>query len=381
MRPIRVHLDTSDYSAMHDAPTGSPIAKTREKLTELVQSDRIEIGLSYHVVFEFLQKADPEHRSNRLSRAQLLSELCGLNAFPYPTDLGGGHTFSKKGLWQPRITLDDHEIEVVVGHFIETVQLAPETTAHIRRIATRRKYLRRWAKEYPQRFAKLADENWPVMFGRSLIEDGTFGRYVAGEIGRDEANRKLWFFINDPSSIYELWFEQCDWDCPIIERRDNIAAKFVTMLRELRGAMARARDLRARIDIELNATGDDALSPDGRSQLLQLRRKLKTFREEISSPLQLCEDVPIWKQLFGNESALLAAEIFFAFERDKRPIKDSDGIDFVHAMYLPHSDLWRGDRAFSDLLRKHKVSLNERVVPTLLELPARIEAEAEKQSS
>src|ERR1700684_534612 len=113
MRPIRVHLDTSDYSAMHDAPTGSPIAKTREKLTELVQSDRIEIGLSYHVVFEFLQKADPEHRSNRLSRAQLLSELCGLNAFPYPTDLGGGHTFSKKGLWQPRITLDDHEIEVV----------------------------------------------------------------------------------------------------------------------------------------------------------------------------------------------------------------------------------------------------------------------------
>ncbi|SHN69625.1 hypothetical protein [Bradyrhizobium erythrophlei] len=375
MRPIRIHLDTSDYSAMHDAPMGSPVAKIREKLTELAQSGRIEIGLSYHVVFELLQRADPEHRGNRLSRARLLSELCGRNAFPYPTDLGDGHRFSKEGLWQPRITLDDHEVEVIVGHFIQGVQQDPEATAHAQRIVTRRKYLRRWAEEYPERFADLADRNWPVMFGRSLAKDGTFGRYVAGTISRDEANRKLWFFINDPESIYELWFEQCNWDCPIMERRDNIAGKFVTMLGELRGTLARTKDLRARITAELNAAGDEALSADGRSQLLRLRRDLKTFREEISSPQQLCKDVPIWKKLFGDESALLAAEVLFAFERDKRPIKDSDGIDFVHVMYLPHADLWRGDRAFSDLLKRHKVSFGERVVPTLLELPARVEAE------
>jgi hypothetical protein len=375
MRPIKIHLDTSDYSAMHDAPTGSAVAEIREKLTEMARTGRIEVGLSYHVVFELLQRADPEHRGNRLSRARLLSELCGLNAFPYPTDLGDGHRFSKEGLWQPRITLEDHEIEVIVSHFIRTVQQDPEATAHVRRIVTKRKYLCRWAEEYPDRFGAIAYKNWPIMFGRSLVEDGTFGRYVAGAMSRDEANRKLWFFINDPASIYELWFEQCNWDCPIMERRDNIAGKFVTMLGELRGTMARTSDLRTQITAELNATGDAALSPDGRSQLLQLRRDLKTFREEISSPQQLSEDVPIWKQLFGNESALLAAEVLYAFERDKRPIKDSDGIDFVHVMYLPHTDLWRGDRAFSDLLKKHKVGFSERVVPTLLELPARIEAE------
>ena len=381
MRPIRIHLDTSDYSAMHDAPTDTPVAEIRQKLIEMARSGRIEIGLSYHVVFELLQRADPEHRGNRLSRARLLSALCGLNAFPYPTDLGGGHRFSNEGLWQPRITLDDHEIEAIVGHFIRAVQHDPEASPHARRVVTRRKYLRRLAEEYPKRVIALAGRNWPVMFGRSLVEDGTFGRYVAGAMSRDEANRNLWFFINDPASIYELWFEQCNWDCPIMERRDNIAGKLVTMLRELRGMMARTRDLRTKITAELNATGHDALSPDGRSQLLQLRRDLKTFRDEISSPQQLCEDVSLWKQLFGNESALLATQVLFAFERDKRPIKDLDGIDFVHVMYLPHTDLWRGDRAFSDLLQKHKVSFCERVVPTLLELPARIEAELEKQST
>jgi hypothetical protein len=47
-------------------------------------------------------------------------------------------------------------------------------------------------------------------------------------------------------------------------------------------------------------------------------------------------------------------------------------------MYLPYTDLWRGDRAFSDLLIKHRVSFSERVVPTLVDLPDRIEAELAK---
>ena len=50
MRPVRIHLDTSDYSAMHDAPMGSPVAQIRDKLIEIGRSGRIEIGLSYHVV-------------------------------------------------------------------------------------------------------------------------------------------------------------------------------------------------------------------------------------------------------------------------------------------------------------------------------------------
>jgi hypothetical protein len=81
MRPIRLHLDTSDYSAMCRAPSGTDHARVRDELKELAQSGRIEIGLSYHVVFELLQKAKPQFRDDRLERARLLTELCGRNAF------------------------------------------------------------------------------------------------------------------------------------------------------------------------------------------------------------------------------------------------------------------------------------------------------------
>ncbi len=50
----------------------------------------------------------------------------------------------------------------------------------------------------------------------------------------------------------------------------------------------------------------------------------------------------------------------------------------LHSLYLPYTDLWRGDKAFSDLLVKHKVDFSERVVPTLNQLPGRIEAEISK---
>src|SRR6516162_1715939 len=91
LRPIRLHLDTSDYAAMYCAVPGSAAAQVRDFLKRMAELGKIQIGLSYHVVFELLQKATLEYREDRLARALLPVELCGKNAFPYPTDLGQGY--------------------------------------------------------------------------------------------------------------------------------------------------------------------------------------------------------------------------------------------------------------------------------------------------
>jgi hypothetical protein len=64
MRPIRLHLDTSDYAIMYRAAPGTPEARVRDELIGLKESGRIEIGMSYHVVFELLQKAEPRFRDD-----------------------------------------------------------------------------------------------------------------------------------------------------------------------------------------------------------------------------------------------------------------------------------------------------------------------------
>jgi hypothetical protein len=51
-----------------------------------------------------------------------------------------------------------------------------------------------------------------------------------------------------------------------------------------------------------------------------------------------------------------------------------------HALYLPHVDLWRGDRRFAEALAGAKPNYKNRIVRRLAELPAAIDAATEQQS-
>ena len=371
LRPIRLHLDTSDYAAMYCALPGSPAAKVRDFLKPMAERGKIQIGLSYHVVFELLQKAAPEYREDRLARARLLVELCGKNAFPYPTDLGQGYKFSTEGLWIPRIELEDFEVENIVAHYADAVARQLNLSRQQRRAFSRRRNLVNWARANERR---LREFPWTAPFGPKFAESGEFRRYVLGEITRAEANAKLRCYLTDPVNIYNTWFDQYGMDNPIVDRRDQMASKLTLMLSELKQMLAEQAALRAELRSALTATGVNALSTPAREKLTALERDAKTFASEIQSPEELTKNVPRWKELFGEESGLIAAQILYAFHKDGREIKNSDGIDLIHAMYLPHADLWRGDKAFSTLLMNNRIDFCTRIVRSLAELPGRIEA-------
>src|SRR4029077_5286669 len=146
LQPIRLHLDTSDYAAMYCALPGSPAATVRDFLKRMAALGKIQIGLSYHVVFELLQKAAPQYREDRLARARLLVELCGKNAFPYPTDLGQGDKVSTGGLWIPRIELEDFEVENIVDHYADAVARQLNLNRPQRRAFSKRRNFVKWAR-------------------------------------------------------------------------------------------------------------------------------------------------------------------------------------------------------------------------------------------
>jgi hypothetical protein len=180
--------------------------------------------------------------------------------------------------------------------------------------------------------------------------------------------------LTDPVNIYNTWFDHYGMDNPIVDRRDQMASKLTLMLSELKQMLGEQAALRAELRSALTATGVNALSTPAREKLTALEREVKTFASEIQSPEELTKNVPRWKELFGEESGLIAAQILYAFHKDGREIKNSDGIDLIHAMYLPHADLWRGDKAFSTLLMNNRIDFCTRIVPSLAELPGRIEA-------
>ena len=356
---------------MYCALPGSDWVKVRDFLKEMVELGKIQIGLSYHVVFELLQNATPQYREDRLARARLLVELCRKNAFPYPTDLGQGDKFSTEGLWIPRIELEDFEVENIVDHYADAAARQLNLSRSQRRAFSKRRNLVNWARADERR---LREFPWSAPFGPKFAESGDFRRYVLGEITRAEANNRLRCYLTDPVSIYNTWFDYYGLDNPIVDRRDQMANKLMLMLSELKAMLGETCHLRAEIRSALTARGDSALSAPARAKLTVLEREVKTFGSELKSPQELTKNAPRWKELFGEESGLLAAQILYAFHKDGRDIKNSDGIDLIHAMYLPHADLWRGDKAFSTLLINNRVDFCTRIVPSLGELPGRIEA-------
>jgi hypothetical protein len=245
VRPIRLHLDTSDYAAMYCALPGSDWAKVRDFLKGMVELGKIQIGLSYHVVFELLQKATPQYREDRLARARLLVELCGKNAFPYPTDLGQGDKFSTEGLWIPRIELEDFEVENIVDHYADAVARQLNLSRPQRRAFSNLRNFVKWARADERR---LREFPWSAPFGPKFAESGEFRRYVLGEITREEANNRLRCYLTDPVSIYNTWFDYYGLDNPIVDRRDQMASKLTLMLSELKGMLAEQADIRVTYD-------------------------------------------------------------------------------------------------------------------------------------
>ena len=180
---------------MYCALPGSDWAKVRDFLKGMVELGKIRIGLSYHVVIELLQKATPQYREDWLARARLLVELCGKNAFPYPTDLGQGDKFSTEGLWIPRIELKDFEVENIVDHYADTVARQLNLSRPQRRAFSKRRNFVKWARADERRLREFPGS---APFGPKFAESGEFCRYVLGKITRAESQQQAAMLPDGP---------------------------------------------------------------------------------------------------------------------------------------------------------------------------------------
>lgn len=378
MRPLRLHLDTSDYAAMYCALPGTTPALVRDELIKMTESGRIEIGLSYYVVFELLQKAEPKFRPDRLARARLLKQLCGQNAFPYPSDLVQGYRFPSDGVWLPRSYLEEIEIERLVQEVMRIMANRPDMNRHERKVLSKRRYFVAWVRNNASTAKWFSALHWPLPFGREFWESEDFKRYILEEITRDDANRKLRFYITDPVAAYETWFDKYGRDNPVPERRDQLADHLIMMLSELKGKLDEAAEAKRELRKAITTTGENAPNAEQRDAFRMLDREFGALCSENNSPEEIGKH-PALIGAVGDEGAQIVAQIVYALHRERRDINPSDAIDLIHATYLPHVDLWRGDKAFSSLLIKNRVKYYERVVPSLSELPGRIETECARR--
>jgi hypothetical protein len=374
-RPIRIYLDTSDYSLMYCAAPGTSVAQIREKLRELVLNNAIEVGFSYQIVFELLQKAAPKYRGDRIARVRFLKELCGTNAFPANDDLGKGRHFSHNGIWFPEDFLETMRADEIAPRVMQQILSDLRLHRNDRRLLSKPKTFAKWIRSDPARLNLFAACVLRLPFPPELAASGDLLRYLAGEITLAEANFRLRSYYGDPETIYRMWFDRYDRENPVALLRDDLSERLLVMFRQSRKMLD---DPLADLKKRIKALSEIAATREEREQVRELRARVNQFTAEIHSPEWVLQRSPGFLNSFGSESAMVAAGALVGLYLEQRELQRSDAIDLLHATYLPHTDLWRGDRGFSHLLLKYKVKYNERVVSTLDSLVPRIEDELAK---
>lgn len=389
-----VYLDTQDFSRFGDVLRGKADDVTETLFLALeaqaASGDAI-FAVSMPILAELLQY-DADFRQTTLCKAQAVARLCGEWALVYPSRLiaseivgaareagaiPAGEPFSvlsSDRCWYPNIS------EAFRG-LKEQIQsgIAAEIDKHS---AVNRKS-RRGAKKIagklnPARAAAEAAPEMALTYG--LPEDVFIRSIVAllrGAITPEEASRRLFGAIAEPVTFVETYFERVESERTLPEWIGGLGRNIEAHLHTFRDGLRPFLDtpeMRERVamlladwpaklgEVVLRMVDGDDLAEFGLST--EIRDRLIEFPEfmaRVPAASTVGRVIPEYVRqiigLAGNEAK----------------IERSFGGDLVHAFYLPHVDLWRGDRRFSKVVQDAVPALAHRIVPTLKALPAAID--------
>ncbi|UVC11424.1 hypothetical protein IHQ71_13100 [Rhizobium sp. TH2] len=370
-RPINVYLDTQDYINLGKSTLTSEMEAIKAYLLEEIRIGSVVIGYSYPLIFELLRNSDEKHRVDRQSRARTIKQLCGSHAHPYPTDLKDGRTFPNKGIWVPISTFDGITPSFVKAKFAEPIDnliADPRLTRQKRQQLKSTKGVRelfRSVRIGP--FSKADFTGMPVP--EQMLKDRIVERYLRGDLSVHSIINALRGWMIDPENMMELWYEYSGFANPLEAIVSKTAAPLFDALEQMRQLQVNYKKLVAtqkKNQRELRSliakTGLDA-GTLGVANLLTPPPKL-----EVDFPKKKFDE--LFGEGRGDVIELYVNSVVFG----EHESQDSDVIDMLHFLYIPDVDLFRCDRKMAHLVGREPSAFRNKIVSSLLDLPARIDA-------
>lgn len=391
--PPIVYLDTQDYSRFGDVLRGKADAATEGLFNALEARKRSGdaiFAVSMPILGELLQY-NADFLETTLKKAEAVERLCGSWALAYPSRLVAAEiAMAAQRLGLQPISVDTGVLSAARYWHPNATAISDDLTAAMKQAldaevaALPSRALRRGAARQARKLAlhKAARDAAPVLAAKygfsaeAIIEP--IVALLRGTITSDEASRRLFSHIAEPVSFVKTYFE-------IVESERALPQWMSKLGEDMQAALADCRD-------ELRPFLVDGTSRTLiRAMFVEISRRLgrKMISLALSDTAEFGVDATLSKR-FSTEPALAAeiqaceivAAVFEAYFGQitglcggaEAKIEHSFGGDLMHALYLPHVDLWRGDRRFAPLLKNAVPRYASRVVSTLKELPARIDA-------
>lgn len=395
-RPPVVYLDTQDFSRFGDVLRGKSDAATEALFLELERRSKAGDAIfpaSMPIIGELLQY-NAKYRETTICKAQAVERLCGHWALAFPSRLIAAElltvarqrqlmpdglapeTLSSDRYWYPNISgaLDGlrGQIQAQVKSAVSDLQLS-------------NRYERRRAKRLVGNFdpavaIRAAAPEFAANFGlpvetvmRSVVA------LVQNRITVPEASRRLFGEIARPVTFVEAYFEKVEVDRSALPGwmrgfGDTLQRSFLDLRAQtapiLDNENGRAALERLLTDLP-KSLGPSILQMADRDDLAEFGLTASVV-DSLRAVDSLEDQVPA-SNIVGNVISAYTRQIL-GLRGNPAGVERSFGGDLVHALYLPHVDLWRGDRRFAEVVMQAVPHYSSRVVPRLNALPAAIDA-------
>lgn len=390
-----VYLDTQDFSRFGDVLRGKSDAGTEKLFLDLEMSAKagsVIFPASMPHYSELLQY-DVDYRETTIKKAEAVERLCGTWALAYPSRLIAseiGEVCRRHGIipqskfssvlsaeryWYPNVAsvFDDIRTKIrgAVDVEIDALQLPSRALRRKARSLAKKLDIGAAAKEVaPEMAAKFG---LPV----SAIT-GSIIALLNGRATPEEASQRLFRAIAAPVTFVEAYFEKVEVDRAALPAwMRDMGLNFEKRFAELRDQLEPYRnhaDTQS-VFMDLLNSWPTAL---GKSVLGMADGELAEFGVDAAAleALTTSDDFALEVPACGIVGHVLTnyAHQVLGFAGSVAGIERGFGGDLIHALYLTHVDLWRGDRRFAPLVMKSVPQFANRVVPKLTLLPAAIDA-------
>lgn len=231
MKPIRIYLDTSDYSTLISTNLSPELQTLKTQLQRWVDKEIIEIGYSFWTVTELIKPGSVEYIEKNRKKGRLIKALTKGKCFPHPIDLKSGAQFPNDCVWMPRDVFKD----MTAKHYLEGMADKAKTDQRFNR-SMRKKLgtlsgIKQLLLEIGVGDAITAEDFHPFRVSQKFLQEKHFRKLLLGEITDKKFKLEFMRSCCDPEHYFELWFHNLNIDDPIDEMMKNFILVFLKLLK------------------------------------------------------------------------------------------------------------------------------------------------------
>lgn len=407
-RPVRVFLDSADYSTLSDEKRCTPpLVELREKLIQWADSGDVEFWYSGTLLSE-MAPLESRYADASVARTDLLVRLCKTQALisfdrilqqelhnlGARTEIGSSAVFSYCGEWYPEIT----DVISPVSWLESVREIDVTAKQHGLNREARRKLKRQLFKnEQPTKAMRellakqeiaLAEilQKYPMREQDALV----LGRYVAGKATAAQAEEAFLASLRDPSWMVRWFHNHADMLSPFTDWVRGSSEGMLQMIQQVSGDI---NSLKAKSD-ELRITGaalgipppvpvvDTAWWLGQQDNLVVgLANQLATRMYDIPLDGHTPADVDRFAPSLATCVRVLHSSTWNSTGASARQPKKSDWVDSLHAMYAPYVDIFRTDSYMAPIVEEKVKKYGTTVVAKIGNLAEQIEIRLNPQLS